>query len=449
MNILFPRTKNSTWPTASVFSTLQGQILINGSVKQAAIPIVNDGVTPNWRNFGPARVITQSIVTNSDPSPTFYYTTSREIGPGLFNTLPPTPDKLFPSVPGVLAGAFLDANKDLFIGSLAAKKSFDNPGLASNFSAVGALAGQISANTHILGFKTLPQDVDPLTFSSTSQYSTRLSVYLGATSGTGIFPDGTTFPVNQNTAVGYGSLSLPDVTPTINTWHAANCTAIGYNTLRGLNKDPKMVAIGSNTLSSAYKRANKFDIEGLLGAALCIGANTFNKALPVDVFSGGTNYGIDATTVVGSRIASNREAKLIYMTMINNSGVELDQLSFVNACNIGIPGAPLSLTTGSRTGNTASSFSFQLGPIKYDSWFGLSLSVYRVDAYADSQNSAIFLPPSTGEDSYGRGPLVSQGLDKPFISANGVNRRGYGATGSFRHLGKIYTVKNGLITSVA
>ena len=448
MNILFPRTKNSIWPTASVFSTLQGQILINGSVKQAAIPIVDNGITLNWRNFGPAKVITQKTVTDSNPSPTFYYTTSREIGPGLFNTIPPTPDTLFPSVPGVLAGAFVNANKDLFIGSLAAQKSFDNPSLAFNFSAIGSLAGQISAYTHILGSKTLPQNVDPQTFNRISEYSTILSVYLGATSGTGIFPDGTSFPVNQNTAVGYGSLSLPDVTPTLNTWHAANCTAVGYNTLRGLNKDPKMVAIGSNTLSSAYKRVDKFDVNGLFGAALCIGANTFNKALPVNVF-GDENNGIDGTTIVGSQIASNREAQLIYTTMINNSGVELDQDSFINSCNLGIPGAPLSLITGTRVGSTQSSFSFQLGPIKYDYRFGLSLSVYKVNRFGDSKNSALFLPPSTGEDSYGRGPLVSQGLDKPFISANGVNRKGYGATGSFKHLGKIYTVKNGLITSIA
>jgi hypothetical protein len=491
MNILFPRTKGELWPTSSNLLSLNQTILLNGSRKLTGIPATGNDGLGTFGSFGPASFITNKLgKTNNRNNATFYYTTNREIGPGLFLTKDNT-TALVPSGSGIIAGALCRPFNDplglggcVFAGSLCAQLAFDNPGGLLTYKVLGALAGSKGEDESIIGYKANSGTFDPAIFNRYSIYSNWGSVYVGSQAGISIVPVqgdlvlGRNFPMAKNVAIGYNSMGFPDKAPSKATYAASNAVTIGYNTSRGAKgsiyepgggrdltySETQFAVIGSDSYSNGDpgQVSYSLELEDLWGDVVCLGAKTLNKAAAVTVFGragDARSDGTPLTTVIGSNLLYNKVTPLYAATVLNNSGSEFPTTSLVGITNLGIPGSPTTLQVTGRIGNMAGPSSINpVGPL-----INLSPTAYpqgvlikclgkstTTETYSSTPNTLLPNRFVVTWSVYGKGPILSQGDADTWVCADGVKEKGYGASGTFKDSsGKIYTVTNGLIISVA
>jgi hypothetical protein len=495
MNILFPRTKSELWPNSSILLSLNQTILLNGSRKLTGIPATDSGGLGTFGSFGPATFTTDKLgKSNNGNNATFYYTTNREIGPGLFLTKDKT-TALVPSGNGIIAGALNRPVNDplglggcILAGSLSAQLAFNNPSGIENYSVLGARAGSIGQNTQILGYTANSGTFDPTIYARFNEYSNLSSTYIGAQAGLSIVPVqkalllGRNYPVSRNIAIGYNSMGFPDKAPSKATYAASKAVAIGYNTCRGAKgsiyesgtsdlvySETQFAIIGSDSYSNGNPGLISYYIEDLWGDVVCLGAKTLNKATAVTVYgraSDPRSDGTPLTTIIGSNILYNKATPLYAATVLNNSGSEFPTVNLVGVTNLGIPGSPVLLQVTGRLGNMGGPGLtydpigplLRLQPVAFPDGvhffcLGKSTSDYTYILTANLTTGSGTLLPNrrvVPGDYVGRGPIVSQGGADTWVCSNSVKEKGYGASGTFKDSsGKIYTVVNGLISSVA
>ena len=449
-----------------------GQLILNTARPVMAFQTTDGAPQPTISTavFGPALVTTGQVFpaprNASIKSCEFMFSTDRGIGPGLFYQEPGI-TSLTPSS-DIIAGSFqLVPNKILLIGPNSNPQTFAAPtsSLVGDTLSMGADSGTTGKRSISIGSSAQP---NPAVLNALPLDS---NIAIGYKSMTGIFSKATngsiTFPNSFNVAIGANSMSASPLTPTEKST-ASNAVVVGYKSGLGFqgsadnNVFPydflaQFTVVGANSWWLKKSADNK----NPWGSSVVLGSKNYQNAYP---FVFGADYFVpascDLSVCIGNNIFSTQDSAAVKFTIIGKQSIASSSY-FTSISTLEAPPAYDELFVSGRGFNIANraistGFSRTVdidfrrpGTGDYGYTF-FTVTTENLSLRPTAQWSFSWESPLGGpRNSFG--PYVSNGTLKQIVYGNAVSTSGYtAASGSFKDsTGKIYTVKNGLITSIA
>lgn len=451
-----------------------GQLILNTVRPAMALQTTDGASTPTITTaaFGPALVTSGQVFPAprdaSISSCEFMFSTNRGIGPGLFFQEPlkaaPTPSS------DILAGSFQSApNKLLFIGPDSNPQTFATPTspLAGDTISLGANSGILGKRSISIGSSAQPNAV------VTGGQPADQNIAIGQKAMSGIFSQAKSgdfiFPISSNVAIGAEAMGISPLAPTVKS-AASQAVVVGcksglgfIGTIDAKNPEPystkylaQFTVVGVN--SWWLKKAGE---KNPWGASVILGSKNYQSAYPYA--SGGDYYtqaNCDYSVCIGNNIFSTQDSAATKFTVIGKPTTTRTSY-FTSISTLTGPYAYSEETDPSLT----RPFSIANGSIRSDSGRTVDTTFRRPGTGDNGYKFFTFTaerqtlqPPILWNFSWtsplgssGFGPYISSGLEKQITYGNAVSTLGYTvANGSFTdESGKIYTVKNGLITSIA
>jgi hypothetical protein len=443
-----------------------GQLILNTARPAMAFQITDDAPQPTISTavFGPALVTTGQVFpaprNASIKSCEFMFSTDRGIGPGLFYQEP----GITPLTPSsdIIAGSFqLVPNKILLIGPNSNPQTFAAPtsSLVGDTLSLGADSGTTGKRSISIGSSAQPNPVVSNALPLDS------NIAIGYKSMTGLFSQAKngsiTFPNSSNVAIGVNSMGVSPLTPTEKS-AASNAVVVGYKSGLGFygsvndNVSPynflaQFTVVGANS----WWLKKSVDNKNPWGSSVVLGSKNYQNAYP---FAFGSDFSADAScdsaVCIGNNIFSTQNSAAVKFTIIGKQSIGSSSY-FTSISTLEAPPAYDELFEG--RGFNIANRAISTGPGIVFRRPGTGARGYTFFTITDYRQSIV--PPIVWNFSWespigpttGFGPYVSGGLSKQFVQGDGVSSSQYAvASGSFKDgSGKTYTVKNGLITSVA
>lgn len=453
-----------------------GQLILNTARPAMALQTTDGAPQPTIKTaaFGPA-LITDGLVfpaprDASVSSWEFMYSTNRGIGPGLFYQEPgltsPTPSS------DIMAGSFQSIpNRILLIGPDSNPQTFaaPNSALVGDTLSLGANSGNMGKRSISIGSSAQANQV------ISGGLPPDRNISIGQKSMSGVFSQAQsgvfTFQISDNVAIGAEAMGISPVALTLK-GAPTNAVVVGRKSGLGLlgawdntyttRPNPllsQFTIVGANT--GWFKKSGN---DNPWGNSVFLGANNFQNAkptvLPYDYGSIASN---SFHVSIGNNLSTSTEASPMkstligaqrpstssfavswspdYCTSIATSGV----WAYMERENTYSIASDTIHVNSSRVPDTC----FNRPTSGYRGYQLFTLTAETGQTGADRKYSLYWSSPAGSRLTFG--PYASNGLNKQITYGDAVSTSGYTvASGSFTDSsGKIYTVKNGLITSVA
>ncbi len=450
-----------------------GQLILNTARPAMAFQTTDDAPQPTISTavFGPALVTTGQVFpaprNASVKSCEFMFSTDRGIGPGLFYQ-EPNKTSLTPSS-DIIAGSFQSVpNKVLLMGPNSNPQTFALPlqSRVGDTLSLGADSGTAGKRSISIGSSAQPNPVVlnalPLDSNIAIGYKSMTSIFSKASDGS------TTFPNSFNVAIGSNSMGSSPLTPAEKST-ASNAVVVGYKSGLGFNGRADNIEFPYDFLAQfTVVGANSWWLKKSAdknpwGSSVVLGTKNYQNAYP---FASGADYFVpascDLSVCIGNNIFSTQDSAAVKFTIIGKQSVS--RSSYVTS--ISTLRAPLAYD---ELFDPASGRSFNIANRAISTGFSRTVDIdfrrpgtgdYGYTFFTVTTENLSLGPTAQWSFSWESplggprtsfGPYVSNGTLKQIVYGNAVSTSGYtAASGSFKDsTGKIYTVKNGLITSIA
>lgn len=449
-----------------------GQLILNTIRPAMALQIVNDAPSPSISTavFGPS-LITNGLVfpaprDTSIKSSEFMFSTSRSIGPGLFFQEPgktsPTPSS------DILAGSFQqNSNKILLIGPDSNPQTFATPSssLVGDTLSLGANSGAAGKRTISVGSSA---QANPTVAGA---LPVDMNISIGYNSMSGLFSQAQTgeysYPNSSNVALGAEAMGMSSPPPKYKS-AASEATVVGYKSGLGLlgkvksgasGAKAQFTVVGAKSFWASSDGPPNSD-NGVWGTSVFLGSGSYQ----VEFASTTTGFSISNSVCIGNNVGnSTPDSKnfLYNSTLIGPAPTKIDNVGVtwntINCTSIAAtPNQMAYLDSAGGAFALANYAVIKSGTTEFTSFYrpgNREYQFFEIQARTSAGNpdgwSTSWESPLGSRGSFG--PYVSNGTSKQFVFGDAVSASGYtAASGSFKDdSGKIYTVKNGLITSIA